>query len=302
MTCTRCPTLAGPPQRQSTGALRPRGRTTFVVDTATRFPHLSCRARRCTSIDAVAVRNDSAARSIRFWPLGNEKSGRRLAVKQPEAKSRPFSLPISCRYKTPSTGLLTANCKRPCPAIRSVAGPTGAQRVAYPLSGSIGIECVKSTWPIAPPLRLVPCVVLRLAYDPHPIPGGLLPRRHLRRLSGVFPHVADREPLGVDLLLHFLLSHLEYIRFRPTRQFSHGELQPEVFDTTSVASTCAFGCTFRTSSEVALPANQACQQCGGLPRLGRRRIRHQRSNLTCAQGASRSVDRHRSGSQPATRE
>jgi hypothetical protein len=59
------------------------------------------------------------------------------------------------------------------------------------------------------------CVVL---YDPHPIPGGLLPRRHLRRLSGIFPHVADREPLGLDLLLHFLLSHLEYIRFRPTRQ------------------------------------------------------------------------------------
>ena len=26
------------------------------------------------------------------------------------------------------------------------------------------------------------------------------------------------------------------------------------------------------------------RQCGGLPRLGRRRIRHQRSNLTCAQG------------------
>ena len=59
------------------------------------------------------------------------------------------------------------------------------------------------------------CVVLRLAYDPHPIPGGLLPRRHLRLLSGIFPHVADREPLGLDLLLHFLLSHLEYIRFRP---------------------------------------------------------------------------------------
>jgi hypothetical protein len=30
-----------------------------------------------------------------------------------------------------------------------------AQRVTYPLSGSTGIECVKSTWPIAPPLRLV---------------------------------------------------------------------------------------------------------------------------------------------------
>ena len=65
----------------------------------------------------------------------------------------------------------------------------------------------------APPLRLVLCVVLRLAEDSR----GLLPRRHLRRFSGIFPHVADREPLGLDLLLHFLLSHLEYIRFRPTR-------------------------------------------------------------------------------------
>ena len=115
---------------------------------------------------------------------------------------------------------------RSCPAIRSVAGPTGAQRVAYPLSRSTGIECVKSTCPIekafrmsksrtrfAPPLRLVLCVVLRLAEDPR----GLLPRRHLRRFSGIFPHVADREPLGLDLLLHFLPSHLEYIRFRPTR-------------------------------------------------------------------------------------
>ena len=45
--------LAGPLQRQSTGALRPRERTAFVVGTAARFPHLSCRARRCTSIDAV---------------------------------------------------------------------------------------------------------------------------------------------------------------------------------------------------------------------------------------------------------
>jgi hypothetical protein len=104
---------------------------------------------------------------------------------------------------------------RSCPAIRSVAGPTGAQRVAYPLSGPTGIECVKATRPIAPPLRLV---VLCLAYDPHLIPGGLLPRRHLRRFSGIFPHVADREPPGLDLLLHFPLSHLEYIRFRRTRR------------------------------------------------------------------------------------
>jgi hypothetical protein len=45
-----------------------------------------------------------------------------LVAKQPEAKSCLFSLPVSCRYKTPSTGLLTANCRRPCQAIRSVAG------------------------------------------------------------------------------------------------------------------------------------------------------------------------------------
>ena len=51
---------------------------------------------------------------------------------------------------------------RSCPAIRSVAGPTGAQRVAYPLSGPTGIECVKSTRPIAPPLRLVLCVSFAL--------------------------------------------------------------------------------------------------------------------------------------------
>jgi hypothetical protein len=104
-----------------------------------------------------------------------------------------------------------------------------AQRVAYPLSGSTGIECVKSTWPIAPPIRLVLCV----AYDPHPVPGGLLPRRHLRRLSGIFPHVADREPLGLDLLLHFLLSHLEYIRFRPDSPSFLMALQTLVVSNTS---------------------------------------------------------------------
>ena len=63
-----------------------------------------------------------------------------------------------------------------------------------------------------------PCVVLRLAYDPLPVLGGLLPRRHLRRLSGIFPHVADREPLDLNSLLRLLRSHLECIRFRPTRQ------------------------------------------------------------------------------------
>ena len=78
----------------------------------------------------------------------------------------------------------------------------------------------RATTPASPLRRPSPCI--RSSSDP----GGLLPRRHLRRLSGVFPHVADREPLGLDLLLHFLLSHLEYIRFRPTRQFSHGELHP----------------------------------------------------------------------------
>jgi len=58
------------------------------------------------------------------------------------------------------------------------------------------------------------CVVL---YDPHLIPGGLLPRRHLRRFSGIFPHVADREPLDLNSLLRVLRSHLECIRFRPIR-------------------------------------------------------------------------------------
>ena len=105
-------------------------------------------------------------------------------------------------------------------------------------------HCVKSRWTIAPPARRVVCVVLRLAYDPHPIPGGLLRRRNLHRLVGIVLHVADREPLGLDLLLHFLLSHLECITVSGRlAKFSHGELQPEVFDTTSVASTCAFGCT-----------------------------------------------------------
>ena len=128
----------------------------------------------------------------------------------------------------------------PCQRIKAVPRPTVAQRVAYPLSGSTGIECVKSTWPIrattpASPFRnrgkFSVCVVLRLAYDPHPhpIPGGLLPRRHLRRFSGIFPHVADREPLGLDLLLHFLLSYLECIRFRRLAQvFSWRIYGPEV--------------------------------------------------------------------------
>jgi hypothetical protein len=42
----------------------------------------------------------------------------------------------------------------------------------------------------------------------------LLRRRNLHRLVGIVLHVADREPLGLDLLPHFLLSHLECIRFR----------------------------------------------------------------------------------------
>ena len=99
-------------------------------------------------------------------------------------------------------------------------------------SGGVGqAECVKSTGPIAPPARRVLCVVLRLAYYPLPIPGGLLPRHNLRRLSGIFPHVADREPLGLNSLLRLLLSHLECIWFRPTRQANR---QSVVFDTTSV--------------------------------------------------------------------
>jgi hypothetical protein len=78
-------------------------------------------------------------------------------------------------------------------------------------------------------------VVLRLAYEPHLIPGGLLPRRHLRRLSGIFPHVADREPLDLDLLLRVLLSlPLSIFGFGRLGKFSHGELQPGVFDATSV--------------------------------------------------------------------
>ena len=144
-----------------------------------------------------------------------------LVSKQPEAKSCLFSLPVSCRYKTPSTGLLTANCRRPCPAIRSVAGPTGAQRVAYPISGSTGIgqaECVKSMGPIEPPARLVLCVVLRLAYDPLPTPPGSLRRHNLRPLLAAFLDVAHREPLGLNSFLRVLLSHLECIWFRPTRQ------------------------------------------------------------------------------------
>ena len=84
------------------------------------------------------------------------------------------------------------------------------------------------------------CVVLRLADDPLPIPGGLLPRRHLHRLVGIVLHLADREPLGLDLLLRLLRSHLECIRFRPTCQ---------VFDAPSVASTCAFAAPSNTSSD-----------------------------------------------------
>jgi hypothetical protein len=102
-------------------------------------------------------------------------------------------------------------------------------------------ECVKSTGPTAPQVRRVVCVVLRLAYDPLLIPGGLLPRRHLRRLSGIFPHVADREPLDLDLLLRVLLSlPLSVFAFGRLGKFSHGELQPGVFDATSVRAA-AYG-------------------------------------------------------------
>ena len=79
-------------------------------------------------------------------------------------------------------------------------------------------ECVKSTGPIEPQVRRVVCVVLRVAYDPLPIPPGLLRRRNLHRLVGIVLHVADREPLDLNSLLRLLLSHLECIWFRPTRQ------------------------------------------------------------------------------------
>ena len=88
----------------------------------------------------------------------------------------------------------------------------------YSLERNQQPERVKSTGPVALHARPAVCVVLRLAYDPLPIPGGLLPRRNLRRHSGIFPHVADREPLDLNSLLRLLRSHLECIRFRPTRQ------------------------------------------------------------------------------------
>jgi hypothetical protein len=99
----------------------------------------------------------------------------------------------------------------PCPTIKSLPGPTVVQRAA---TGIGQAECVKSTGTIARPARRVVCVVLRVADDPLPIPPGLLRRRNLHRLVGIVLHVADREPLGLDLLPHFLLSHLECIRFR----------------------------------------------------------------------------------------
>ena len=95
-----------------------------------------------------------------------------------------------------------------------------------------------------------------------PVPGGLLPRRHLRPLSGIFPHVADREPLGLDLLPHFLLSHLECIRFRPTRQVLMANRQSEVFDVPNVASTCASAAPSNTSSDGCL-AHQSRSLCSG---------------------------------------
>jgi hypothetical protein len=52
-------------------------------------------------------------------PLTDKKSKAyflQLVAKQPEAKSRLFWLPVSCRYKTPSTGLLNTNCRTTLPS------------------------------------------------------------------------------------------------------------------------------------------------------------------------------------------
>ena len=99
------------------------------------------------------------------------------------AKSRLFPLLVSCRYKTPSTGLLTAICRRPRQQSGALLGQLGRKR--YPISGSTGIgqaECVKSTGSTAPPVRRVACVVLRLADDPLPIPNGLFSIHNPHRL------------------------------------------------------------------------------------------------------------------------
>jgi hypothetical protein len=136
----------------------------------------------------------------------------------------------------------SVSCLYPCPSIRSVAGPTGAQRIPYRARPeSDKPSCVKSTGSTAPQVRRVACVVLRLAYDPLPIPGGLLPRRHLRRFSGIFPHVADREPLDPNSLLRLLYSHLElYQVSTDSPSCLMANRQFEVFDAPSMALTCAF--------------------------------------------------------------
>jgi hypothetical protein len=66
-------------------------------------------------------------------------------------------------------------------------------------------ECVKSKGLFALHFRQFFCVEFRLLYDPLPTPAGLLPRRNLHRLVGVFLDVADRELLALDLF-RFVLS------------------------------------------------------------------------------------------------
>ena len=97
----------------------------------------------------------------------------------------------------------------------AVPRPTVAQRVAYPLSGSTGIECVKSTWPIratTPPPRY--CL------QPHPLPhaarrhppwrGASLPElqrksRHSASLAHAV-HASEGEPRKQPALLDSMLE------------------------------------------------------------------------------------------------
>jgi hypothetical protein len=108
------------------------------------------------------------------------------------------------------------------PSIRPTLSPRSGRRIsaavsisaAYPsrviqLERNQQSERVKSTGPVALHSRPVFCVVLRLVYDPLPIPVGLLPRHNLHRLVEVSLDVADRELLGLDLL-HLLVSQLSF--------------------------------------------------------------------------------------------
>jgi hypothetical protein len=73
---------------------------------------------------------------------------------------------------------------------------------------------VKSTGLFALHVRQVFCGEFRLVYDPLPILAGLLPRRNLHRLVGVFLDVADRELLALDLF-RFLLSQNRSVILSP---------------------------------------------------------------------------------------